>query len=579
MSLITQSVTKRKLFVPPSPAHSRGLSWSTLVTGVILGAMTLQIVFLLVGCDWDLAGDEAEYWSWSRRLDLSYFTRGPLSAWLIRLSTELARLVSPGSTTDTMFAIRISSILLGGLTAWGVYRLALELFARPRAAAIAVFLMPVIPALMVGAILATSDTPLVCAWTWATLWAYRAWRDNRPGAWIFTGFLVAIGILAKYTMLALPAAIGLFLLLDRSRRSALLRPGFWLMCTIGVVLGLAPIVIWNAMNHWVAFAQLADRLGFAEHSVWGSIGPLISFLGGEILALGIAWWFLALLAIVSSIKLVMRGQQKNADAPLASASQSPQIVYLLCIWAVVWAACLGASVLGESELNWMVPGYIPLLILMGLKGERILAHGGGNARGWVAAWCVSLGVIVVLHHTEWTFPLLARVIPAPTKRWPAPLRLVDPTCRMRGHKELARVIDQKLAQLRARGENPFVLTTTYALTATLEFQLAGQPETYCLGWNYGMTPDPVCQHDLWRPNPRLDYEAFKGRVGILIDDANMPPSFSNQMVKKGVFASMESIERLAVEENGLVVGAWDIAICNDYRGLANYKQNPWPNAN
>ena len=43
------------------------------------------------GCDWDLCGDEAEYWAWSRKLAWSYFSRGPVVAWLIRLGHGDAR--------------------------------------------------------------------------------------------------------------------------------------------------------------------------------------------------------------------------------------------------------------------------------------------------------------------------------------------------------------------------------------------------------------------------------------------------------------------------------------------------------
>src|SRR5262249_51854681 len=46
-----------------------------------------QVLFLAVRCDWDLSGDEAEYWAWSRKLDWSYFTRGPLIALVIRAGT------------------------------------------------------------------------------------------------------------------------------------------------------------------------------------------------------------------------------------------------------------------------------------------------------------------------------------------------------------------------------------------------------------------------------------------------------------------------------------------------------------
>ena len=53
----------------------------------ICAVMFCQVVFLVFGCDWDFCNDEAEYWAWSRRLDWSYYSRGPLIAWLIRLST------------------------------------------------------------------------------------------------------------------------------------------------------------------------------------------------------------------------------------------------------------------------------------------------------------------------------------------------------------------------------------------------------------------------------------------------------------------------------------------------------------
>jgi hypothetical protein len=89
--------------------------------GVILAVMTLQILFLLVGCDWDLCGDEAEYWSWSRRLDWSYWSRGPLIAWLIRGATEVFGGLSLRLSGSLMFAARLPAVLLGGLTAWGSF--------------------------------------------------------------------------------------------------------------------------------------------------------------------------------------------------------------------------------------------------------------------------------------------------------------------------------------------------------------------------------------------------------------------------------------------------------------------------
>lgn len=105
-----------------------------------------------------------------------------------------------------------------------------------------------------------------------------------------------------------------------------------------------------------------------------------------------------------------------------------------------------------------------------------------------------------------------------------------------------------------------MLTPTYGLTSTLSFYLPGQPDTYCLSWNYGMTPQPVNQHDLWHPNPRHDPDAFKNRPVIVVEDGNMPPNYAKLLVKKGVFGRLESLDRIFVRErhHHRVVGYLDL---------------------
>ena len=139
--------------------------------GAIVAVMLAQTVFLLWGCDWDLCGDEAEYWAWSRKLAWSYFSRGPVIAWLIRLGTELLGGLSLKLTGSLMFAVRFPCVVLGGLTAWAIFRLAVLTTGASRTGLIAVLLLPAIPVLRSGGVIVTSDTPLVCCWAWAAVWA------------------------------------------------------------------------------------------------------------------------------------------------------------------------------------------------------------------------------------------------------------------------------------------------------------------------------------------------------------------------------------------------------------------------
>jgi hypothetical protein len=559
--------------------RASGDPFARVAIAAILAVILAQIGFLIYGCSWDLCSDEAEFWAWSRQLDWSYFARGPLIAWLIRLATATLGGLSDRLTGSLMPAVRLPAVLLGALTAWGIYRLAALTTRAPRAGLFAVLLLPAIPIIAIGGVVITCDTPLICCWTWAAVWTYRALRSDDTCAWILAGLIGALGVLAKYSLLAFPVSVGLFLLLSPAHRRQFMRPGFWAMSLLSIGLGLAPIVVWNAQHGWVGAGQLADRVGLSTRSSWGSVGPVMRFLVGEAAALGGIWWLVGLVAMGRAFANLVRARRapvatQESRAANRVGDEPAGLLYLVCLWAVIWLACLVASILGETEVNWMVPGYISLIVLIGARVDDVLARGGAKSRCYVAAWSVCLALVGAIHHTEVFYPAVARWVPAPTKGRPAPLRHYDPTARMRGHQALARAIAQRLAALQAQGARPFVLTPTYGLTSTLAFYLPGQPETYCLSWNFGMTPQPVNQHDLWHPNPRHDPEAFQRRPAIVVDDANLPPSYANHMFQKGVFGRLDSIERFDVQERGLVVGSWLIAVCHDYHGIAGYVQNP-----
>jgi 4-amino-4-deoxy-L-arabinose transferase-like glycosyltransferase len=562
-----------RYFKPTSPDRS-----ARAAVGAIAAVMLAQAVFLLWGCDWDLCGDEAEYWAWSRKLGWSYFSRGPVIAWLIRLGTEVLGGLSLKLTGSLMFAVRFPCVLLGGLTAWAVYRLVVLTTKSNRTGLIAVLLLPAIPILALGGVIVTSDTPLVCCWAWAAVWCYRAVQADDMRAWLAAGAIGALGVLAKYSFLAFPASVGLFLLVSSSHRRQLTRPGVWLMSLLTVGLGLVPIGIWNAQHGWAGANQLADRVGLSSRASWAGVWPIVSFLGGEAVALGVIWWIVGLMALVGVFAQLNRARRPGSGddsdrIAFGFSGDRAGLIYLLCLWGVLWCACLAASVLGETEANWMVPGYISLVGLVAMRADHVLSRGGWRARALIAAWCFSLTAVIAVHHIEWFYPAIAHWAPSPTNRWAAPFRLVEPTARLRGHQVLARAVAEKVRALEAQGESPFVLTATYGLTSTLSFYLPGQPETYCLGWNYGMTSAPVNQHDLWHPNPRHDPAFFKNRPSVVVEDSNMPPSFALHMKRKGVLGKLESTERLIVRERGVIIGSWDIAICRDYRGLAGYKQN------
>src|ERR1700686_5900534 len=85
----------------------RRWAWRLLAAILILGTAGLRIAYLAHDCPLDLAPDEAHYWDWSRHLDWSYYSKGPLVALLIRASCELFG--------ATMFAVRLPAVVCGSL--------------------------------------------------------------------------------------------------------------------------------------------------------------------------------------------------------------------------------------------------------------------------------------------------------------------------------------------------------------------------------------------------------------------------------------------------------------------------------
>jgi 4-amino-4-deoxy-L-arabinose transferase-like glycosyltransferase len=444
---------------------------------VIGFVMLCQILFLVFGCDWDLCNDEAEYWAWSRHLDWSYFSRGPLIAWLIRLATEMLGGMSVKLTGSPMLAVRFPAVLLGGLTAWGIFRLASVTVGNGRAALFAVLLLPAIPVLALGGVLITSDTPLVCCWAWAAVWTYRAISSRGHHAWIFTALIGILGVWAKYSFLAFPAGVGLFLLLSPTHRRHLRKPGFWAMSIACAGFGMAPIVIWNVSHGWAGANQLADRVGLSSRATWASVWPVLTFVAGDIVALGVVWWLVGVGALRDAwVILTGRGATTAPDSDLSQAGSASRsgLLYLVCLWGVVWAACFAASLLGETEVNWTVPGYVSLVCLIGFRVDQVFERGGVRPKLYALGWIISLAMIVALHHMEWFYPTIGGYLPEPTGRWPVPLRLYEPKARG-GRESTRRVTVCSHSNLRT-GINALVLPTRPArhLLPELEFRHDGQ---------------------------------------------------------------------------------------------------------
>jgi len=87
-----------------------------------IGAITLARLLWLAFQSAGLYPDEAQYWFWSRHLALGYYSKPPLVAWLIALTT--------GLFGNGEFAVRLSAPLLHAAASAFVYAIGSRLYDR-----------------------------------------------------------------------------------------------------------------------------------------------------------------------------------------------------------------------------------------------------------------------------------------------------------------------------------------------------------------------------------------------------------------------------------------------------------------
>ncbi len=511
-----------------------------LAAGLILGAAALHVIYLIHNCPLDLSPDEAHYWDWSRHLDWSYYSKGPLVAYLIRVGCAVFGGWSEQHTAGLMFAVRLPAVVCGALMLLSLYVLTVQVFRRETLALGVVALALTQPAVAAGSSLITIDAPYTCCWGWALVLGYQAIFRGSRWAWPAAGLVVGLGILAKYTMVLWLPSVGVFLVLQPDRRRLLLRPGFWVMSIIAGLCCL-PILIWNLRNGWVTVRHVGGLSGEGFHP----LGPLV-YVGGQV-ALLLVYWF-----AVWAAAMVRRNPWAESDGGVR---------YLWWLSAPMFLVFLAFSLKdGGGEPNWPVTAYVSGMVLAadwlaGQLASPVVWYRRLGLTTLVLVSVLGLTVIVMVHHTDWMQPLLLRLSGPPTADHPIPLRRFDPTCRLRGWHVLAEAVDRERA--RAAADDPILAATSWTLPGELGVYCAGHPQVFSIGLALG---DRHSQYDLWA-NPLADAAAFRDRTFLVVG------SFRDEEMKRA-FDRVEEPLTVVYREKGEIVSWWTITVCRGFKGFA-----------
>ena len=113
----------------------------TLLFYIFLISITIFRFWFIANSPFDLAEDEAHYWEWSRNLDISYYSKGPVVAYIIFIFTTIF-----GSTE---FGVRFGAVLISAGISVITYYLVSNNFDK-RKAFCSVIHLNIIPAICIN---------------------------------------------------------------------------------------------------------------------------------------------------------------------------------------------------------------------------------------------------------------------------------------------------------------------------------------------------------------------------------------------------------------------------------------------
>jgi 4-amino-4-deoxy-L-arabinose transferase-like glycosyltransferase/membrane-associated phospholipid phosphatase len=539
----------------------------TTILFIFLLAMSLFRIYYITQGPLDLSPDEAHYWEWSRRLDWSYYSKGPMIAYLIYMSTSIFG--------DSVFGIRIMAVLFSALSSIFLYILGKKLYDE-KVGLFSAILIQIIPLFSAFGILFTIDSPFIFFWIlslfffWKVVSSGHIIKDfnselgtrnsnhllseiNPPTPplekggkggfekrecrgthysspithhpsliyWILLGISIGCGLLTKYTMALFYLSAFLFLLLLKEQRKVLFTKGPYVAFLISLIV-FSPVIIWNTHHDWVTFRHTAGQVQMAK-GVQLSLKSFFEFFGSQ---LGIITPFLFIIMGVSLWKL--RNQPEGA--------------FLFWFSIPIIAFFLLKSIQGKVQANWALPGYITGIIAFSVYSiKRFYSEGKSMKIFIVTAVLLSVIATSVGHYSS--------LLSLPGK--------MDPTNRIRGWKELGTEVT-KIYEGMSAIRPTFIFSDGYQMSSELAFYVKGHPVTYCINLGRRMN-----QYDLWPGfNNLLHYDAIFVRIG----DAVLPDQIAHafEKVEKRVFT-------VYTKEKSRKIRDYSLFLCYDFKGIKEEK--------
>lgn len=389
--------------------------YARIAFALIAGLLALR-VGLLIGSPLELYADEAQYWRWGQSLEWGYYSKPPMIAWVINLSTALFG--------DSEWAIRFFAPVFHSIAAIALWLLARRMFGE-LAGLFTVITYLLMPGIILSSGVISTDGVLFPFWCIAL---YLFWRLREEDlGWIGVAALsvaVGIGFLSKYAMLYFAIGVTLTSLVDGPTRKAVLSPkGLAFLAVAAAV--FAPHMIWNAANDFKTVSHTVDNANLGGDLF--NLDHFPRFLGDQMGVFGPVG-FVALIAGV----FFLRPKAELADLGDAAHAQRAKETWLACFIIPVLVIIAVQAVLSRAHANWAATAYPAASVFIG--GFLI------RAAGWRPAFWAGIGLQVMVG-------TLAIVLAMGPPSWSAALGRDNDLKRVRGWEDISQQLTLEAERL------------------------------------------------------------------------------------------------------------------------------------
>ncbi len=326
------------------------------------------VLRLYLALSLDLTPDEAYYWELARHLDLSYFDHPPMVAFCISLSKSILG--------DIPLAVRLPALIAFSVVLHNVFLIGKNLSGKSEVGFLGSLLIHASPVGVALGFITTPDAPLALFWSWGIRAFTSCLARDGLSDWLFLGFCLGCGAMAKYNMIFFVPGVAAVILLFKEKRGLIVTPRFWGMVFLAFA-GAFPVLYWNHTHDWISLKfQFNHGFKSAGRGFWDNLGE---FIGGQLGTIGLTLY--PVLIWQGCVVLIRSWREGDEKRFILTCLSMPMALFFII-----------NGTKSKVEANWPQVAYLGL---MPLAAEWILAGVDSRRLKWTLGPSAILGAIAI----------------------------------------------------------------------------------------------------------------------------------------------------------------------------------------